>query len=233
MRDRGLDIPLIVVSEPIGDEAAVSLFHLGAADYLLKNQLERLGPAVRRALEHARLRREKERMAQRLRALIEHSHDAGMLVDEQGTVLYASPAIRRVFGHAPEAFAGRSVFAEIHPNEVDHARSEFEALRRLPGRRAMCTTLFRRNDGAWRWMEVVLANLLEDPDVGAIVLSYRDVTQGEETAQALRDSEGRYRGLFEGVPVGLYRTTPDGTILDANPAFLEMLAYPDWRRSRG
>jgi len=45
--------------------------------------------------------------------------------------------------------------------------------------------------------------------------------------EALRESEARYRGLFNDVPVGLYRTTPEGRILDANPALVEMLGYPD------
>jgi PAS domain S-box-containing protein len=43
----------------------------------------------------------------------------------------------------------------------------------------------------------------------------------------LKDAESRYTTLFSTVPVGLYRTTSDGQILDANPALLEMLGYPD------
>jgi PAS domain S-box-containing protein/putative nucleotidyltransferase with HDIG domain len=42
----------------------------------------------------------------------------------------------------------------------------------------------------------------------------------------LRESDHRYRGLVDGVPVGLYRTTPTGQILDANPALVRMLGYP-------
>jgi PAS domain S-box-containing protein len=43
----------------------------------------------------------------------------------------------------------------------------------------------------------------------------------------LQDSEARYRDLFDGVPVGLYRTTPSGRFLNANLALVEMLGYPD------
>lgn len=49
----------------------------------------------------------------------------------------------------------------------------------------------------------------------------------QRTLEALRESEARYRTLFERVPIGLYRTTPEGQILDANPALIEMLGYPD------
>lgn len=44
---------------------------------------------------------------------------------------------------------------------------------------------------------------------------------------ALREAEQHYRGLFEGMPVGLYRTAPDGRILDANSAMARILGYPD------
>lgn len=45
--------------------------------------------------------------------------------------------------------------------------------------------------------------------------------------QALKQAEDRYRSLFDGVPIGLYRATPAGQILDANPALVQMLGYPD------
>ncbi|MBP1725058.1 MAG: sensor signal transduction histidine kinase [Deltaproteobacteria bacterium] len=54
-----------------------------------------------------------------------------------------------------------------------------------------------------------------------------DVTERKQAEEALRQSEARYRGLFEGLPVGLYRTTPAGKIVDANEALVQMLGYPD------
>jgi PAS domain S-box-containing protein len=48
----------------------------------------------------------------------------------------------------------------------------------------------------------------------------------EERASALKDSEAKLRVLFENVPVGVYRSTPEGKILEANPALVQMLGYP-------
>ena len=48
-----------------------------------------------------------------------------------------------------------------------------------------------------------------------------------QTTRALKESEERFRSLFERVPVGIYRTTPDGRILDSNPAQIQMLGHPD------
>jgi signal transduction histidine kinase len=56
LQARRLDIPFVIVSGSIGEEQAVSLLHHGAADYIMKDRLDRLGPAVGRALERKRLR---------------------------------------------------------------------------------------------------------------------------------------------------------------------------------
>jgi two-component system cell cycle sensor histidine kinase/response regulator CckA len=55
----------------------------------------------------------------------------------------------------------------------------------------------------------------------------RQIAERKCTEEALKVSEARYRSLFDGVPVGLYRLTPDGKILDANLALVQMLGYPD------
>ncbi|MBI4584444.1 MAG: PAS domain-containing protein [Planctomycetes bacterium] len=66
LHESGLDIPFIIVSGSIGEETAVSAMREGADDYLLKDRLTRLGPAVAQALERKRLREEKRRIAESL-----------------------------------------------------------------------------------------------------------------------------------------------------------------------
>lgn len=67
IRERDLDMPFIIVSGTIGEEVAVELMREGAFDYLLKDRLHRLGPAIRQALELSRLRREQRKSDQRIR----------------------------------------------------------------------------------------------------------------------------------------------------------------------
>jgi DNA-binding NtrC family response regulator len=62
LRETGLDIPFVIVSGGIGEEAAVDAVHQGADDYVFKDRLARLGPAIRRALEAKRLRDERRRV---------------------------------------------------------------------------------------------------------------------------------------------------------------------------
>jgi DNA-binding NtrC family response regulator len=67
IQQRRPEVPLIIVSGTIGEETAVEAMRLGAMDYLLKDRLVRLGPAVKQALEQGRLRRENRQTEQKLR----------------------------------------------------------------------------------------------------------------------------------------------------------------------
>lgn len=71
LREHQVDIPLIIVSGSIGEEQAVSLLHHGAADYLMKDRTDRLGPAVERVLEQKRLRDDNRKAHQALQARTE------------------------------------------------------------------------------------------------------------------------------------------------------------------
>jgi len=74
LKERGLDIPFIVVSGCIGEDVAVQCMKDGACDYLLKDRLARLGPSVTQALERIRLQKEKKAIEERL--FHETFHDA-------------------------------------------------------------------------------------------------------------------------------------------------------------
>ena len=83
-RRRSPEIPVIIVSGRIGEEAAIDTLKAGATDYVLKQRLSRLGPVVQRALQEAKHRAEKRRAEQALR--------------EQQEALRASQALLRVPG---------------------------------------------------------------------------------------------------------------------------------------
>src|SRR4029077_6457013 len=72
VRQRDADVPLIFVSDTSGAAAAGAAMRMGARDYILKNQLERLAPAVERELSEAGARRERRRVEQRLAYLAYH-----------------------------------------------------------------------------------------------------------------------------------------------------------------
>lgn len=105
VRSRGLDLPFIIVSGHITDDTAVAAMKAGAHDYVMKDNLARLGPAVNRELREAEERRERRRGEERLkvehafRRAVENSLPAGIsAVDLDGRQTYVNPAFCRMVG---------------------------------------------------------------------------------------------------------------------------------------
>ena len=78
-----------------------------------------------------------------------------------------------------------------------------------------------RTDGSLIDVHIVASLITDDTGTPShLMATITDITK-------VKEAEAEYRSLFESVPVGLYRTTPDGTILDVNPTLVNMLGYPD------
>jgi PAS domain S-box-containing protein len=70
-------------------------------------------------------------------------------------------------------------------------------------------------------------DLTDQQAIETLSIAFAEALNRKRAEEALRESEERHRSLFQDIPVGLYRSTPGGQILDANPALVEMLGYPD------
>src|ERR1700694_1665342 len=93
LRQDGSDIPFILISGTVGEDAAVEAMKRGATDYLLKDRLGRLGKAVEHALEQKRLREEHKRMQEQLvlhATALETAANAVLITDRNGTILWVN-----------------------------------------------------------------------------------------------------------------------------------------------
>jgi len=122
LQTAGLDIPFIIVSGSIGEDVAVAAMKHGAADYLLKDRLGRLGPAVTNALEQSRARKEVKRTEgaireseERMRSVLESTLDCVITMDHQGRVVEFNPAAERTFGYEREGVIGQLLADLIIP----------------------------------------------------------------------------------------------------------------------
>ena len=110
-------VPFIFVSGTIGEERAIEAIRLGATDYVLKDDLRRLGTVVRRALseaaERSRARTAEEERA-RLVEILEATSDCVSMSDPAGTVIYLNTAGRKLIGLSESAGVGGQA-VEIHP----------------------------------------------------------------------------------------------------------------------
>jgi len=159
-----------------------------------------------------------ERSDRRFRALIENSLDVVLMVDAGGRVLYASPRAFGTDGLLQRDAVGVSLLAHIHPDDATRARDDFAAILESPDRRATSSYRVRGRHGGWIWIEGVAHNLLHDPDVRAVVINCRDVTDR-------RDAESAYRTLVDH-SFQAQLIAQDGRIVFANPTLAQLTGLP-------
>lgn len=116
LQETGLDIPFIIVSGGIGETEAVAAMKAGVNDYVLKDNLAKLGAVVERELRDARIRKAKKEAEAvlkeseyRYRTLWETSKDALLLVDANNTITLCSPAAETILGYSPDFLQGHSL----------------------------------------------------------------------------------------------------------------------------
>ncbi|OWY69277.1 hybrid sensor histidine kinase/response regulator [cyanobacterium TDX16] len=109
------DVPFIFVTATMGEEVAIETLKGGATDYVLKQRLERLIPAVERSLREAAERRarviaeaELNRREEEFRALVENSPDIIARFDRDLRHLYVNPVIEQATGKPPEMYVGKT-----------------------------------------------------------------------------------------------------------------------------
>jgi diguanylate cyclase (GGDEF)-like protein/PAS domain S-box-containing protein len=122
----------------------------------------------------------------RFRSLVQHSFDILTVVSADGTILMQSEATNRVLGYANDELLGTRVTGLIDPDELPRALETVNKVLREPGAPTKMNCRMRHSDGTWRSCETTMVNLIDDPNVGGIVLNTRDVTERRSLEQQLR-----------------------------------------------
>lgn len=119
LREKGPDIPFIVVSGTYGEEAAVHMMKAGANDYIVKGNLSRLAPAIEREMNAAKSRRARlkaEENSRLLAAIVESTDDAIYATNLDGSVASWNHAAETIFGYRADEIIGRSI-AMLFPSD--------------------------------------------------------------------------------------------------------------------
>ena len=120
--------------------------------------------------------------------LFRHATDVISVVDRNGRGLYRSPSFERVLGYPMSWRDPQGVWGTVHPDDLDEALEYFERV--LDGDRPHdpITSRFRTAGGEWKALESVAVNLLDEPEVGGVVLTSRDVTERLRIADEIAHS---------------------------------------------
>ncbi|MEW6400757.1 MAG: HD domain-containing phosphohydrolase [Chloroflexota bacterium] len=231
------NMPFIFVSGTLGEDAAIEGLTQGATDYVLKNKLARLAPAVKRALAEAENQKKRKQAEEALREsndLLERIFSTTELMlaymDASFNLIRVNRAYARGYeGLGPEFFEGKNYF-ELYPNAENEA-----IFRRVVETGEPYITLARPFDYAdhpergttyWNWSLQPVKD--EAGQVSGLVFSLIDVTERERAYIALRQREEQLRiqgAALEAAANGVLIADRTGRTIWANPAFSRLTGY--------
>ena len=232
LRERHPDLPTLLVSGSVGEERAVELLKLGAWDFVLKDNLARLVPAIEQSLREVSGRRARRKAEAALRESEEQFHiladgldSVVWLCDPQVTrIYYVNASYERIWGRTCESLYAepRSFLDAVHPDDRarvesclgNHAAEQWEIEFRIV-----------RPDGALRWIRDRGTPVLDEQ--GRLIRMAglaTDITEAKRVEESLRESEVRHRLLFESARDGMALADAEtGRLVDCNRTLCEMV----------
>ncbi len=213
LRASNTDLPFIIVSGTIGEETAVAALKAGAHDFIIKNNLSRLVPAIERELDDVQARRERRQALAALReaelkyrTLVEHIPAIVYIAEPAaaGKTLYVSPQVE-VMGYAPEEWLADNFWIELlHPDDRDRIIETYRRSRE-PGSAFNADYRLIAKDGHVLWIHdegIFIRNEAGEPlYIQGVMI---DITERKMAEEALVLSEKRFRNLFENSPVSVW-----------------------------
>jgi PAS domain S-box-containing protein len=112
----------------------------------------------------------------RFKAIIENSSDAFRLTDKTGKIIYASPSTKKLLGYSLKEHISKKIFDLIHPDDRSKYLDVFRLILKHPKKPYGLIYRILHKNGTYRWMDGVGVNLLDDPNIKAVVSNFRDIT---------------------------------------------------------
>jgi PAS domain S-box-containing protein len=228
-------VPFILVTGSVNEEVAVECMKAGADDYVLKENLSRLGPAIINSLSKSKLAKEKKDAEVELKKSEMRLHKAQVIahignweLDLSRKLLWGSDEILRIYGLTQEAHEisyeiVKSIALPEHRSILD------EALDRLLKYNEPYDIEFkikRKNDGAIRTV-YSKAELLVEPDGEQVKVIgvLQDITDRKRSEEALKQSELRFKQISEHSGEWIWEVDPTGLYTYSNTIVKEILGY--------
>ena len=195
------EVPFIFVSGTLGEDAAVDGLIQGATDYVLKQRLSRLVPAVERALRETENRRERQRAEETVHlqsTALEAAANGIVITDRQGTILWVNPAFARLTGYTVEETIGQNPRI-LKSNSQDPVFYQNLWSTILSGQIWHSDEVInRRKDGTLYMEEMTITPVQQmSGEISHFIAIKQDVTDRKRAEEALQESESRYRLLAE------------------------------------
>ena len=215
----------LVVLNGIGNQIGAALDRCLIHENLEALVIERTAALTAEIIERKKTEESLRESENRYRTLTESAEDAIFILNRNLFLEYINEFGAKRFNVRPEELIGKNLTELFSPALFEERRKDIQEV--FSSGNALNIEYKRTFPGNGEtWISVTLAPLKDDVEgVRAVLGISRDITERKRTEEALMESEERFRSLYINATIGIYRTTPDGKILMANPALVSMLGY--------
>ncbi|HVE60469.1 MAG TPA: PAS domain S-box protein, partial [Chitinophagaceae bacterium] len=198
---------------------------LNTISLVINKDSERIGVlTVGRDITERKQAEEKLKQSEQFhRTLIADSANATLLMDADGTISFASEAVKILLGYESAEVVGKNAFEFVNPEDMGWAIRSFEReVGENPEVKSIVVRL-KKKDGSWMWCMVRGHNMLDNPYIKSIVVYFHDDTQRKKVNDALKESEKRFRKLVSDLKIGVVLSNKDAETIMCNKAMAAIL----------
>ena len=188
VRDRAPNVPILVVSGTIGEETAVAALQAGASDFVVKDRLARLLPAVERNLREAQTREAHRHAEVRYQRIVETTNEGVWTIDRDGKTTFMNGRMATMVGKKAEEVIGQPATAFIHVDSLSTWSTHAE--RREPNKVAHVDLRLARPDGKLLWVLVDSTTIFDaNGKYDGMLVMAMDMTERRRLEDQLRQSQ--------------------------------------------
>lgn len=221
-------IPVLLVSAKRKDSASVIEGLKAGADDYLESPYDpmRLITRVAQLIERKRADDALRASEAKYRQIIETANEGIWMIDMEGETLFANQRVVEMLGTTVEEMVGRSAFQFVFEEDLEEAQGRLEERKR--GAFGQSEFRIRRKDGTSIYTLSNTSPLKNEAgEVIGVLAMLSDITERERAEEDLRESEERFRSIFEAGPMGMAVVSLDARFIQVNGAFCEVLGYTE------
>ena len=224
-----LDVPLIIVSGKIGEDVAVEAMRADARDYVMKDNMAKLVPAVERELHEAEMRKERKRALEALREsemryrnLVESARDVIFTVSQEGSITSLNPAFEKITGWSREEWLGKNFPPLVHPDDLPLTMDIYQRVLKGEKPPPIIETRILSKSGEYLNVEISITLLTQNGKTISGLGIARDITERKRMEEALHRAHDELELRVRERTEELRRRTEE---LARSNAELEQFAY--------
>lgn len=227
--------PAVILTSRGDEQAAVAAMKAGALDYLVKSDamladLPRIAAGTllewSRSVERRRTEAALRESEERFRSFFESAASGMAIISPEGRPLRINPTFCRLSGYTEAEALEKNVLEVTHPDDREETRRLYKEI--ATGRRRVIDQEKRYlcRDGSVVWGHSTVAGVFgPDGVLKFFSANVQDITKAKRLEQALRESERRFRSVFNNAAAGMLTIAPDGRFFDVNKAFCDFTGY--------